>query len=802
MPLTRQLHPEIKISTFHPVKNRDGEYVPGTSAQHSDLYQELFAFKEGLYSGMITELRALQTKAEKDVYKRTVLPCFTFSCNFEKGAYRKTANIREETNVMVIDVDSGGLEEFLEAKRKSQPTYGISQVRDLLYDKPFVLFSGISASGTGFFFMVKHEPEKREDVFADIQFWMKDELKITIDSSCSDIVRLRFATWDDGAKIKAWKDTSVYSISNKYIAYKKSIEDKKKDLIKLAEKRQLVVGDAARATETIVARAESMIFRAVEGTRHHTILKAARLLGGYVGSGAIGELEAINTLQNAVASINYPDETGATRAIRDGLNAGKLAPIEVTIIAPSDPNFDYFSAQEASTQEEIKKLYSDTISAIRRGIPMGSIDIEELAATHYISTVRVTQIVSSLYDKFAHEFGILNKPIISQIEVFLANKYDLRRDIITGTLFSKYSHEKVWSKAKLENIWRDVQIARYKFGFDDLKRLLTSDFVPTVNLWEEYFESIKGLDADRDYIKELASHIQCTSPKEQQYFEMMFKKMLVRTIKCALVDSYPNRYVFVLSSKTQSNGKSWFIRWLSPFDNQEYYAENPLEDNKDSRIRLAETFIYNLEELASITKFEINRLKATVSQVGSRERKPYGHSADSMVRRCSFYASTNNSDFLTDDVNTRWLCFDINRIDWKYSKVCDKNQIWGQAYSLFKSGFDCELTDKECEVRDTKNLDYRSNSLEGELLQKYFENADKDALGCRFMTTTSILQTLSSLTKDSRVTIHAVSLGKALSRLDFKKVRTNNMYGYYVIPLNEATAAANQFWDNQGNKEF
>lgn len=257
--------------------------------------------------------------------------------------------------------------------------------------------------------------------------------------------------------------------------------------------------------------------------------------------------------------------------------------------------------------------------------------------------------------------------------------------------------------------------------------------------------------------------------------------MLVRTIKCALDDNYANRTVLVLASETQSNGKSSFIRWLNPFGSHQYYAENPLEDNKDARIRTSETFIYNLEELATISKFEINRLKAIISQIGTRDRKPYGRQAENIVRRCSFFGSTNRTTFLTDDINTRWLCFEIKKINWNYTTEVEKLQVWAQAYDLYKSGYDCELTQKEGDLRDLRNERFAVSTIEEELLLKYFQPCKETDFGSQFMTSTSILEKLMLYTRDVRLPITNIWLGRALAKHGFERLRRYNCYGYYVM---------------------
>jgi hypothetical protein len=56
---------------------------------------------------------------------------------------------------------------------------------------------------------------------------------------------------------------------------------------------------------------------------HATLLKMARLAGGYVASNSLNEADAINELTRAAMTRPDPDEKEIDRVIRDGLANGK-----------------------------------------------------------------------------------------------------------------------------------------------------------------------------------------------------------------------------------------------------------------------------------------------------------------------------------------------------------------------------------------------------------------------------------------------------------------------------------------------
>jgi hypothetical protein len=782
--MSKELQPVIHISQFTPFKNKDGDTVPGVMARDSQLYKELYKFKEGAYSVQIRELRSLETKEERSKYKLENLIAFTFACSFKEGDYRKQNNIRAYSGVMYIDIDATGCADFLKKKRLINMNYTIQNMRDELFDALPCIWAGLSCSGTGVFLLIKCLEGDRADVFEDVKNRIYSTWGITIDVACKDAGRLTFATYDAGGKIANWTDVQSWSISPDLLRKKAEKEKWKKH-----EKDQVLVYHTSELPGKIMSKAITMIKNSQKGERHNKIIAASRLLGGYVGSGLLDETFVYDAVIQAVIDIDYDNMPDAKKAIDWGLRTGKENPLDLEIITPDDPHWDFFTEQDEVRQRDFKNLYSKIHEYIRDGVSQNKLDLVSLAREFYVDTSRITDIADTLYQRFSYEFNINNLPNIAKIEAYLTGKYDFQRDVITGDLQGRKRNFGDYQFVRYENIWREVQRQGYKFKYEDIVRLLNSDYVPLINPWEKYFASIVPILDDNnneiDYIEYCASFVKCRDASLQPYFNLMFKKMLVRTIRCALDDNYANRTVFVLVSNTQNNGKSTFIRWLNPFGLHQYYAENSLEDNKDSRIRLGEVFIYNLEELATISKIEINKLKAIISQVGTRDRKPFGRQAENIVRRCSFWGSTNLSTFLTDDNNTRWLCFDIKKIDFTYMQKVDKDQMWGQAYRLYKSGYNSELSQDESESRDKQNTTFQIQTVEGDLLSKYFEPAKEGEYRAVFLTSTSIHERLLLLTKESRIKISSVWIGRSLSRLGYTRVRKNNIYGYWVRPINQ-----------------
>jgi len=58
------------------------------------------------------------------------------------------------------------------------------------------------------------------------------------------------------------------------------------------------------------------------------------------------------------------------------------------------------------------------------------------------------------------------------------------------------------------------------------------------------------------------------------------------------------------------------------------------------------------------------------------------------------------------------------KINWDYSKDINIDDVWRQAYSLYKSGFKYELTAEEIRENELANRQYQVTTVEMEWIQK------------------------------------------------------------------------------------
>lgn len=369
------------------------------------------------------------------------------------------------------------------------------------------------------------------------------------------------------------------------------------------------------------------------------------------------------------------------------------------------------------------------------------------------------------------------------VEKYLSANYDLRFNTVKLDVEISGKRINNWKSLNENNLYVELQKKNMNVSMERLLSILKSDFVPQHNPFLHYFKNLPPYrESEPDHIKKLTSYIHAIEP---ELFEYHFKKWLVRAVKCALVPDYFNKQAFIIVQSEQNSGKSTFCRYLCPPALSEYIAED-ISNDKDARILLCKNFLINLDELAVLSRQEINSLKSYFSKTQINERLPYERKNSIINRTCSFTGSTNMDEFLNDETGSvRWLCFRIHAINWNYSKEVDINRVWAQAYRLAgDKDFDPELSAEDIKNNEERNREFTILTKEKSLIHKYFLPADfyDDA---EYMTATDIELFLRQKVGDMRLNI--VSIGKAAKSLGHVRIKHNGIYCYAMKPKTENT---------------
>jgi hypothetical protein len=426
-----------------------------------------------------------------------------------------------------------------------------------------------------------------------------------------------------------------------------------------------------------------------------------------------------------------------------------------------------------------KELFSVAMQSIRAGVKQPN--YAAMSQELNIPEPDVRKQVDKIYEQNKDEFNFEKKTDIEKVEIYLNKHYKFRHNVVTQKTEMRRG-EGEWVRMNENTIYCEFQRKKIKFTFDKLKSLLRSDYVPDYDPFLDYFNSLPPWDGV-DYVFELSKYVTCV---DQEWFAFMLLKHLVRAVKCAIEPEYYNRMVFTLVSEEQEIGKSYFIRFLNPFGLQ-YYSEEFLRDDKDSQFRLSENFIYNLEELDTLNKMDIGKLKAMISKQGVNERIPYESQKINLPRRCTFFGSTNRSEFLLDDRNTRWMVFDVKDFNRDYSKNINIKDVWCQVWARYNDAdFNCELDRSESAWRDKANKAFQIQETERTVILQHIEKATEEG---EFMTNVDIMTLVVDATGNKlKLTQSPQKIGRIMSELGFltgqRVINGKNCRVYYCRAKN------------------
>jgi len=235
----------------------------------------------------------------------------------------------------------------------------------------------------------------------------------------------------------------------------------------------------------------------------------------------------------------------------------------------------------------------------------------------------------------------------------------------------------------------------------------------------------------------------------------------------------------VLIGEQGSYKTTWFNYLLPPELKQYFYTKtNANRMGRDDLLTLAQYGLVCCEELDTMRPSELNQLKAAVTMPSIDERAAYAHFHEHRKHIASFCGTGNNVEFLSDPTgNRRWLPFEIESIESPREHPFDYTGIYSQAYALYQQGFQFWFSREEIMKLQEHNRQFEAPKLEQELISERFRLPGSGEQG-EFVTSTYILQAISgNLTQK----LNANKVGRAMTDLGFKRMRSHGERGYIVV---------------------
>ena len=256
-----------------------------TNPHHVTIQQALSRIKSGSSATKISDIR----DGEKE--KKKQLPVVCWSGEFTE---RADDALFEHSGLIVLDFDH----------------VDVDSTKTSLATDDYIHSCWTSPSGNGVKALVKiTNPERHRDHFRALVKYFDSQYGLEVDESGINESRACFESHDP--------DIIIKERFNKFGAFlSENTELKEKVEVKGDHTDYMRLNLAAR-----------MIRNAEDGDKHASLLRAAKLCGGYIAAGRIEEDEAVRVLVREITKRDIDSEAQAMFTIRDGIEHGKQMPI-------------------------------------------------------------------------------------------------------------------------------------------------------------------------------------------------------------------------------------------------------------------------------------------------------------------------------------------------------------------------------------------------------------------------------------------------------------------------------------------
>ncbi len=319
---------------------------------------------------------------------------------------------------------------------------------------------------------------------------------------------------------------------------------------------------------------------------------------------------------------------------------------------------------------------------------------------------------------------------------------------------------------------------------------LNSTIIEAINPIKDFFtnnESIneKGLiDKLIDSIK-IIPNIEIEKKFPEGYentnriVKTLFTKWFVGAVASVFKDNYNCLMIVLIGPK--GCGKTEFFRRLLPPELKVYFAQSKFNDGKDSEALMCEKLIILNDELDGLNQREARSFRNFISANYYTFRPPYAKQNITKKRLASVCGASNDRNIITDAENNRRIIpVEIQSVNHVEYNAIDKRSLIMEAYHLYESGYNWELTPEEMLYLDLLSEDYEAPSLEFELINQFFS-----PLNATMQMSCSEIKY--KIEEQSHQKLNINKVGSNLRRLGFKcyKMKRNGRTAqvYDVCPL-------------------
>lgn len=387
--------------------------------------------------------------------------------------------------------------------------------------------------------------------------------------------------------------------------------------------------------------------------------------------------------------------------------------------------------------------------------------------------------------------GQKKKHQILEVKDYLDLKYEFRRNDLTLEVEYRPVEEgrfQVLDEARINSIWIELQVDGFKVSDAVLIKILNSHLVQNHHPLKAYFDTLPKYDG-KDHIQMLADSIEIDDASVEdirlkELWKPYLQKWLVGSAATVLGKG-TNQLCLILAGG-QGLGKTTWLNRLCPKGFEDFLVcshINPSLTDNNTANYLAEKWFVNIDDqLETIFGKDFNSMKAIITAPFVTNRKTWHRFSRKRDRVCSFMGSVNNTQFLTDTENRRYLVFKVSKIHFNHQVEIEK--VWAQARHLLEEGFPYWFQQEEMRVLNVVNNLFRQSSPEEEWLIRLFEPCEPDNPMATFLMPSEILTKLNAF---SGMKLSIRKLNMAMEKLGFSNKVSKRIHGQprYVHPVIE-----------------
>lgn len=274
-----------------------------------------------------------------------------------------------------------------------------------------------------------------------------------------------------------------------------------------------------------------------------------------------------------------------------------------------------------------------------------------------------------------------------------------------------------WSQSEEKRRWEDVDYAGFYryietfYGITGREKLDNALLIVSsqnmINDVKRYLQSLKW-----DGVKRLDTLLSVyLGAEDTPYTRAVMRKSLCAAVARAVIGGVKYDYMPIFTGP-QGIGKSTFLSILG----KAWFSDSLTTfEGKEAAELIQGTWINEIGELTAMTKQEVSAVKQFLSKCEDIYRAAYGRQTKRYPRRCVFFGTSNDSEFLKDATgNRRFWPVDVGvhpaqKSIWKELPL-EVDQIWAEAYLYWVLGEPLYLSKDVEEMAQEQQENHREAS--------------------------------------------------------------------------------------------